>query len=242
MPKAVMITSGKGGTGKSTVAQLLGRALAARDQNVLLVELDSGLRGLDLMLGVSDRVVYDLSDILMGRCKPARAIVEIPTARGALHLIPAANDHRFVPERQRLGRLLKGLWSCYDFLIYDTSAGLGFDVAASLCTDVLLVTNCCPVSARDAAKAASILQGQNVRLVVNRFKRSQLCDDIPNLDVLIDMIGVQLISVVPDDPLVGELGTDGPALLSKSAAAGEIDDLAGRLMGERILLNQRRIR
>ena len=77
---------------------------------------------------------------------------------------------------------------------------------------------------------------------MNRFSRSQLNDDIPNLDVLIDMIGSRLISVIPDDPAVSEVGSDGPRPLKTSAAAEEIGDLAGRLLGERIPLNQKRIR
>ncbi|MEG1849687.1 MAG: septum formation initiator, partial [Oscillospiraceae bacterium] len=81
---------------------------------------DSGLRGLDLMLGVTDRVVYDLSDVLCGRCRPAKAIVSVPTARGNLHLLAAPVNRFFVPDRANLARLLTGLTGCYDLLLFDT--------------------------------------------------------------------------------------------------------------------------
>ena len=92
MPKILLVTSGKGGTGKTTVSMLLAHALCRRDRNVLLIELDSGLRGLDLLLGVSDRVVYDLSDYLCGRCKPVKAVTVCDVPKGNLHLIAAPSD------------------------------------------------------------------------------------------------------------------------------------------------------
>jgi septum site-determining protein MinD len=239
----LLITSGKGGTGKSTVSHLLGRALARRSKNVLLVELDSGLRGLDLMLGVSDRVVYDLSDVLEGRCRPAKAVTPIDTKVGNLHLIAAPIDRFFVPDEKNLRLLLKGLSGCYDFLILDTAAGLGqgFDIAARVADEALIVATPDPVSVRDAAKTAQSLPCP-ARLVVNKFTVRSLTKELPDLDAVIDCAGVRLISVIPNDDAVAAstaLGVEPPA---HSPVCGEMDDLAGRLLGERIFLNTRRLK
>jgi len=243
MPRSILITSGKGGTGKSTVTHLLGRALADRDQNILLLELDSGLRGLDLMLGVSDRVVFDLSDVLSGACRPAQAIVTAETPRGNLHLLAAPIDRRFLPDPKALHALLRLLATCYDFVLLDTAAGLGpsLDLAASVAEEALLVTTADRVSARDVSAAAQLLACPS-RLVINRFLTRDLGGDMPTLDSVIDCAGVQLLSVIPFDPAVPAANAAGRALPASSRAKGEFDDLARRLLGERVPLNQKRLR
>lgn len=244
MPKILLVTSGKGGTGKTTVSLLLAHALCKRDHNVLLLELDSGLRGLDLLLGVSDRVVYDLADVLCGRCKPVKAITICEAPKGNLHLIAAPSDRFFVPDPKNLSTLLKSLSSCYDDLILDTAAGLGrgFDVASSLCTSALIVATPDPVSVRDAAKAAAMLERTPPRLVVNKFSSRQFSGDLPDLDAIIDTVGAQLISVIPEDPAVSQAGARGVLPPENSPAMGEIEDLARRMLGERVLLNTSRLR
>lgn len=243
MPKVLLVTSGKGGTGKSTVSQFLGRALADCGKNVLLVELDSGLRGLDLTLGVSDRAVYDLADVLTGRCRPTDAVVVIPVTKGNLHLITAPVDRHFLPDAKLLRLLLKGLSGCYDFLILDAAAGLGksFDVAAAVAGEALVVCTADSVSARDAAAAAQGLTCP-ARLVINRFSPRCLCGDLPHLDAVVDRAGLQLLSVIPQDDLVPKAAAAGQALPANSRARGEFSDLARRLLGERVFLNQKRLR
>lgn len=242
MSKVILITSGKGGTGKTTVTQLLGRALAESGKNVLLLELDSGLRGMDLMLGVSDRAVYDISDVLRGMCRPARAITAVPTAGGNLHYIAAAADRHFVADKGNLALLLRGFAGVYDFLLLDTAAGLGrdIDVAAGVADTALIVTNADRVSARGAAAVAACLPCP-VRLVINRFRMNSLVPDMPTLDAVIDAAGVQLISVIPFDNAVPAAESAGLPLPANSPAKGEIADLARRILGERVPLNQKRL-
>lgn len=244
MSNILVVTSGKGGTGKTTVSYLLGQALCRRQKNVLLLELDSGLRGLDLIMGVSDKIVYDLSDVLSGRCKPVKAITVCEVPQGNLHLIPAPVDRHFLPERASLTALLKGLAGCYDYLILDASAGLGrgFDVACSVCNSALIVCTADPVSVRDAAKAAQILQEKRPKLVINKFFRHILSKDMPDLDAVIDRVGAQLIAVIPEDPLVERRLSQGEPLPPGSAAWREADDLARRLLGERVRLNTERLK
>ena len=108
-----LVTSGKGGAGKSAVSVYTGAALARHGKRVLLLEMDAGLRGLDIALGVSDRAVFDLSDVLQGRCEPVKAIVECSYLKD-LHLMPAPMEHQFSPLERDLRRLCKGLSGYYD--------------------------------------------------------------------------------------------------------------------------------
>jgi septum site-determining protein MinD len=244
MSNVLVVTSGKGGTGKTTVSYLLAQALCRRHKNVLLLELDSGLRGLDLIMGVSDKIVYDLSDVLSGRCKPVKSITVCNVPQGNLHLIPAPVDRHFVPDRTSLTALLKGLAGCYDYLILDTSAGLGrgFDVACSVCNNALIVCTADPVSVRDAAKAAQILQEKKPKLVINKFLRHILSKDLPDLDAVIDHVGAQLIAVIPEDPLVERLLAKGESLPQSSLAWREVEDMTRRILGERVRLNVERLK
>ena len=244
MANVLIVTSGKGGTGKTTVSLMLAKALCRRKKNVLLVELDSGLRGLDLLLKVSDKVVYDLSDVLTGGCKPIKAITVCNVPEGNLHLIAAPQDRRFVPDKNNLALLLKGLAACYDYLILDCAAGLGegFDSARSVCTEALIVTTVDPVSVRDAARAAQELRGVPMRLIINKFSRRNLGGDFSDLDAVIDAVGARLISVIPEDAALANQLSTGSEWTHTTKAGGEIDDLARRVMGERVRLNVDRLK
>ena len=244
MADVLIVTSGKGGTGKTTVSLMLAKALCRRKKNVLLLELDSGLRGLDLLLKVSDKVVYDLSDVLTGGCKPVMAITVCDVPEGNLHLIAAPQDRRFVPDKKNLALLLKGLSTCYDYLILDCAAGLGegFESARSVCTGALIVTTADPVSVRDAARAAQELNGVDSRLIINKFSRKNLNRDIPDLDAVIDAVGARLISVIPEDAALAVQLSTGGEYAHTTQAGKEIDDLARRVMGERVKLNVDRLK
>ena len=244
MANVILVTSGKGGTGKTTISQLIARSLCSFEKNVLVVEMDSGLRGLDLMFGVSDRIVYDLSDLLRGCCRPAQAIIPIAVPKGNLHYIAAPFDRHFLPNQINLIQLLQGLSLCYDYLILDAAAGLGksFDTAASVSTTALVVTTCDSVAVRDASFASFHLASLHPRLIINRFMSRQLSNDIPHLDAIIDRVGAQLIAVIPEDSAVPIACANGQALSTDSLAYQEIFDLVKRLMEEPVLLNLKRLK
>ncbi|MEG1849686.1 MAG: hypothetical protein RR197_03935 [Oscillospiraceae bacterium] len=118
----------------------------------------------------------------------------------------------------------------------------GFDVAASVCDGALIITHCDAVSVRDAAKAAGMLRRLSPRLVLNCFSRSQLGEDFPTVDAVIDAVGARLISVIPDDPTLPRACARGKIPPAQSPAMRELQDLARRLAGERVLLNTQRFK
>jgi len=153
-----MVCSGKGGTGKSTVSVLLGACLARLGRKTLLVELDSGLRSVDIIAGVYGRTVYDIEDVLCGRCEGAKAVVPSPLYPG-LSVISAPYEGGAV-EAAPLGRLLTAMRPYFDFILLDTAAGMGapFTAASTVADKALLVLTPDPVALRDGKIVADRLR------------------------------------------------------------------------------------
>ena len=157
--QCIMVCSGKGGTGKSTVSVLLGACLARLGRKTLLVELDSGLRSVDIIAGVYGRTVYDIEDVLCGRCEGAKAVVPSPLYPG-LSVISAPYEGGAV-EAAPLGRLLTAMRPYFDFILLDTAAGMGapFTAASTVADKALLVLTPDPVALRDGKIVADRLSG-----------------------------------------------------------------------------------
>ncbi len=230
-----LITSGKGGSGKSTVSAYLGGALVRRGLRVLLLEMDAGLRSLDIMLGANERAVFDLADVLTGRMDPGRAAVECAYQPG-LWLLPAAADAGFLPKTEALRRFCREAGETYDTVLLDTPAGLGdgLKVSAAVADSALVITTPDPVSVRDAAGAAGLLFEagiSNTKLIINRLpeKPSQML--VPDLDAVIDQVGAQLIGVIPEDKELMWASANGLPLSPGSLAAWEFDGIAARVEG-----------
>ena len=231
-PKVTMIASGKGGTGKSTVSVLLGSRLAARGKKVLLIELDSGLRSVDIIAGVYGKTVYDIEDVLSGRCEGSKAVVESPIYPG-LSVISAP---------YALEVLTKRMTDYFDEIILDTAAGMGeaFQAAARVSDRALLVLTPDPVALRDGRIAAdALLDGgmHTVRLVVNRVRADSFrTSGVRDLDECIDTVAVQLIAVLPESAEVQRAAAQGQPLAAGCTAYRAVDALAARLQGELVPL------
>jgi septum site-determining protein MinD len=202
--KVILIASGKGGVGKSTLAVNCGAALAARGKKVLLIDSDAGLRSLDLMLAVSDRVIYDISDVISGRCEPARAI--IVTDCHNLHLMSASQtDFPEMVDISAIQTLYKGLSQYYDYVIVDSPAGIGSGVTvpAQAADFAIVVATNDSVCIRDAGRMAQSLRARGllkISLVINRVDAKLIRKKVlPDLDAVIDGAAVQLLGVVPED-------------------------------------------
>ncbi|MBP3704163.1 MAG: AAA family ATPase [Clostridia bacterium] len=252
MGSAIVVTSGKGGVGKSTVSLGLAAQFAANGERVLLIDCDAGLRSLDRMTGTEEQLVFDSSDVVAGRCSPAEAIYPCSAVPG-VSLMPApANGEDLVPAHvmQRLVPMLKRY---FDRVILDSPAGVGrgFKAAAAAADSALIVCNSDPVCIRDASIVRRLLDELGIterRLVINRFnaeyfrsmtpdkrKKGQDADAsfFHDLDDVIDLSGVQLIGIVPEDRTLsaafscGRLpGADTPGRMALSRIASRLNGIS----------------
>ena len=242
MGAVTVITSGKGGVGKSTICAALGAALALRGKRVLLVDCDAGLRCLDQILGVGERVVYDISDVAAGYCEPIRAIYSCSYAPG-LYLLPAPSQHDNTVAPALMKQLVPILARYYDHVLLDSPAGVGsgFLTAVSAAARALIVATPDPVCLRDCDKVRQELNKNGItsqRLIINRFSYSAFfkmkCYE--DLDAVIDSAGVRLIAVVPEDTQLAVSAAQACGFRQKSPGAKAVGRLAARLAGERVPL------
>ncbi len=237
MGKMIAVTSGKGGTGKSTVAMGLAMAFRQLGQRVLLIDLDSGLRCLDLMLGVDDQVVLDLSDILDGR-PYYDALYSSPELDG-IDLIPAPAQLENISD-SAFKTLLSTIGNSYDNVILDFPAGVDFRLYEALPkrTRIITVCNPDPVSVRDAAVVCEKLPDFNKEplFILNKFSADQIRNGIyQNIDSIIDSSGFRLVGIVPvSDPLM--LLSVRHSIPEKSRGFKAFSRIARRLDGDSVPL------
>jgi septum site-determining protein MinD len=236
--KIIMVASGKGGTGKSTVSVLLGGRLAAAGHKVLLIELDSGLRSVDIISGVYGKTVYDIEDVLSGRCSGEKAVVESPLYPG-LSVISAPYEGGEVTG-SALAALCARMDAFFDMVILDTAAGMGapFQAACGCAGMCLLVLPADPVSLRDGRIVSDAVFDagvQEIRLVVNRVGPQTFQNGaVRDLDECIDTVCAQLIAVLPESAEIQRASARGEALPENCPAFTAVDRLARRVMGERV--------
>ncbi|MCI8600898.1 MAG: septum site-determining protein MinD [Oscillospiraceae bacterium] len=234
------IASGKGGAGKTTLAVGLGTAAALAGRQVLAVEFDAGLRGMDLMLGL-DRVVYDLGDLLEGRCSISSALLAAPGRPGFFVIAaPASLTGRMSLADIRL--LINGLRPYFDLILLDMPAGLGFSVEAGLAAadSLLAVVTPDPVCVRSGGVLVGRFAAAGFsrhRLVINRVDSRQIRRQaIKDLDEVIDGVGSQLIGVVPEDGGVQLAAAAGMPVGCESGMVKVCGAIVRRMAGEYVPL------
>ena len=242
MGAITVITSGKGGVGKSTTSVGLACALSRRGRRVLLVDGDAGLRSLDRMLGVEAGLVYDIADVAAGRCEPIRAIYPCPGFE-RLFLLPApAKEEDTVPP-EIMQQLIPLLAAYYDHVLIDCPAGVGtgFASAVAAAQRALVGSNPDPVCVRDSAIVRRLLAEKGVkdqRLVINRFQNSRFkkLGYFEDLDAMIDESGIRLIAVIPEDVQLASAAAGARPAPQRCSGAMAYSRLAARLEGERVPL------
>ncbi len=237
MGKVFGIVSGKGGVGKSTISVGLGLAFAQKGNSVLLVDMDEGLRCLDLLLGIESQTVFDLSDVLSG--KEIEAAVYTSVFDDNLKLIPAP-DKTDVIKPEQLEQFAKSVSDIYDIVIFDFAAGIDTELYKALPKDTLFLTVAVPdpVSVRDAAAISQALteSSQMARLIINRFKyKIKRKLRFKNIDDIIDSAYLRLVGIVPESDEISIFSLT-HRLPKKCRAAKAFTRIAKRLSGEAELL------
>jgi septum site-determining protein MinD len=242
--RIITITSGKGGVGKTTTTANLGAALAVKGMSVVLVDADIGLRNLDIVLGLENRIVYDLVDIVEDTCRLRQALVR-DKRLSTLHLIPAAQTRdKEAVSPQQMRALTDELRRQFDFTLIDSPAGIeqGFRNAIAGADEVIVVTNPEVSSVRDADRIVGLVEAAELptpRLILNRLNPALVrCGDMLSVDDVTDILSIPLLGIVPDDETVVTSTNRGePAALSSLSPAGQaFHNIAARLMGEEVPL------
>lgn len=237
MDNIIVVASGKGGTGKSTVSVCLAVALVKQNKKVLVIDCDCGMRGLDIMLDVQEDIIFDCADVISGNCQLKEAIYKSKNLDN-LYLMAAPFDVNNEVSPKVFKELVDSFKNDYDFIIIDSPAGVGsgFETAAAPANKALIVTNAEPISLRGAVKVRRKLQEMEInhrRLVINRFDTKQFItmDFYEDLDEVIDISGTQLIALIPFDNRLSTIMQRGKAGLLWSPAITVFDCLAKRILG-----------
>lgn len=242
MDNVIVVASGKGGTGKSTVCICLSVALVKKGKRVLLIDCDCGMRGLDIMLDIEQDILFDASDAVCGNCTFAEAIYGSRHNEN-LFLMAAPFDAENELSPSVFKQLVDSVKTAFDYIIIDSPAGIssGFVTAAAPADRALIVTNAEPTGVRGGLKVRKKLEAlgiKNLRLVINRFDRKMFkkLGFYEDLDAVIDAAQTQLIALVPFSIDISVIMQSGAAGLEKSPALEVFDRLADRLEGKRVPL------
>jgi septum site-determining protein MinD len=243
MSRIIVVTSGKGGVGKTTVTSNLGAALARSGRTVALVDADFGLRNLDLLLGLEERVVYTAIDVLAGECRLAQALVKDKRLKGLVLLPAAQNRSKESVQPEQMKKIVDALAKGYDYIIVDCPAGIemGFRNAIAAANEALIVTTPEVAAVRDADRVIGLLEAEgidNINLIVNRLKPGMVQDNkMMSVEDVLELLGVSLIGVVPDDERVIVATNKGEPLVlheDSSLPAIAFTNIARRLQGEKV--------
>jgi len=206
--KVITITSGKGGVGKTTVTANLATALALLDKKVTAIDSDIGLRNLDVVMGLENRIVYDLVDVIEGRCRLRQAMIK-DKRLPELYLIPAAQTRdKMAVSPSDMILVCDQLREEMDYIIIDSPAGIerGFRNAIAPADHVLIVTNPEVSAVRDADRIIGMIEAEEKgpgRLIVNRIKPDMVArGDMLSIDDILEILAIDLLGVVPEDEAI----------------------------------------
>jgi septum site-determining protein MinD len=240
--KVATITSGKGGVGKTTATANIGAALAASGLRVVCIDADIGLRNLDVVMGLENRIVYDLVDVIEGRCKLRQALIKDKRLT-ELHLIPAAQTRdKSAVSPQDMIRLADELRPDFDWVLIDSPAGIerGFRNAVAPADIIVVVTNPEVSAVRDADRIIGLIEAEEKgpgKLLINRVKPDMVRrGDMLSTEDVLDVLAIELLGVVPEDDTIlvsSNRGTP-PALDERSKAGKAFRNIARRLNGEQV--------
>jgi len=240
--KVITITSGKGGVGKTTATANLGAALAQSGYKVVCIDADIGLRNLDVVLGLENRIVYDLVDVVEGRCRVRQAMIR-DKRLPELYLIPAAQTRdKSAVSPSDMVRLCDDLRGEYDYILIDSPAGIerGFRNAIAPADVVMVITNPEVSAVRDADRIIGLIEAEEkgpALLVINRIKPNMIKrGDMLSPDDVLELLAIELVGLIPEDEGVVTSTNRGlPVVLDGRSKAGQaFRNISRRLLGEKV--------
>ena len=242
MGEVIVITSGKGGVGKTTTTANLGAALALRGKKVALVDTDIGLRNLDVVMGLENRIVYDIVDVVEEKCKLRQALIK-DKRFNELFLLPAAQtrDKSAINEEQ-MKELIRKLKEEFDYILIDCPAGIeqGFKNAIAGADRAIVVTTAEISAIRDADRIIGLLEASEIKnpeLVINRIRPAMIKKgEMMDVEDIVDLLSIDLIGVVPDDEyIITQTNKGEPVVAKEKAPSGKAyTEIARRILGENI--------
>ncbi len=240
--KVITVTSGKGGVGKTTATANIAAALAASGAKVVCIDADIGLRNLDVVLGLENRIVYDLVDVVEGRCRLRQAMIR-DKRLPELYLIPAAQTRdKSAVSPSDMVRLCDELRPEFDWIFIDSPAGIerGFRNAIAPADMTIVITNPEVSAVRDADRIIGLIEAEEkgpARLIINRIKPEMVKKgDMLSAEDVLELLAVELLGLIPEDEVVIISANRGVpvALDGKSRAGQAFRNIASRLLGEKV--------
>ncbi|ASF40042.1 MULTISPECIES: septum site-determining protein MinD [Halobacillus] len=244
MGEAIVITSGKGGVGKTTTTANLGTALALQNKKVCLVDTDIGLRNLDVVMGLENRIIYDIVDVVNERCKTKQALVT-DKRFDCLHLLPAAQtSDKSEVSPEGIKEIVEELKQDYDYIIIDCPAGIeqGYKNAVAGADKAVVVTTPEKSSVRDADRIIGLLEQEEIeapKLIINRIRNHMMkSGDMLDVDEIVSVLSIDLLGIVVDDDSVITASNSGEPVAMKpnSRASIAYRNIARRILGEAVPL------
>ena len=241
MSEVIVITSGKGGVGKTTTTANVGTGLAQLNKKVVMIDTDIGLRNLDVVMGLENRIVYNLVDVIEGKCRLKQALIK-DKKFPELCLLPSAQtrDKDAVTPEQMV-ELITELKEEFDYILLDCPAGIeqGFKNAIAGADRALVVTTPEVSAIRDADRIVGLLEANEVNkidLIVNRLRMDMVKrGDMMNVEDVCDILAINLIGAVPDDEQIVVSTNQGEPLVGNNSLAGQAySNICRRIMGEEV--------
>lgn len=241
--RVIVITSGKGGVGKTTTSANIGTALAKAGQKVVLIDTDIGLRNLDLLLGLENRIVYTIVDVVEERCKLKQALVKDKKNPNLCLLAAAQTRDKSALSQEQLKSICDELKEDNDFIIVDCPAGIeqGFQNAVAGATEAIVVTTPEMSAVRDADRIIGLLEAKeeikSYKLLLNRVRPNLIkTNDMMSVDDVVDILSCSLIGIIPEDIGIITSTNKGEPIVNdeKSLAGQAYQNVAKRIMGDEV--------
>lgn len=241
--RVIVITSGKGGVGKTTTSANIGTALAKAGQKVVLIDTDIGLRNLDLLLGLENRIVYTIVDVVEERCKLKQALVKDKKNPNLCLLAAAQTRDKSALSQEQLKSICEELKEEHDFILVDCPAGIeqGFQNAVAGATEAIVVTTPEMSAVRDADRIIGLLEAkeeiESYKLLLNRVRPSLIqSNDMMSVEDVVDILSCELIGIIPEDTgVITSTNKGEPIVNDETSMAGKAyQNVARRVIGEEV--------